>query len=36
MNERGGEATQDLQIVILSSTRDHKPDMQDEAYRILN
>ena len=36
MHERGGDASQNLQIVILAQTRDHKPDLQDEADRIVN
>mmetsp|Transcript_28795 Transcript_28795/g.38406 ORF Transcript_28795/g.38406 Transcript_28795/m.38406 type:complete len:112 (+) Transcript_28795:3123-3458(+) len=35
-HERGGDGFSDVQIVILSQTRDHKPDLQDEAYRIIN
>ncbi len=36
MYERGGDGSQDFQIVIMAQTRDHKPDMQDEADRIVN
>lgn len=36
MHERGWDASQDTQIVILSQTRDHKPDLADEADRIIN
>ena len=36
MHERGGDGTQDIQIMILAQTRDHKPDLADEADRILN
>ena len=36
MHERGGDGTQDIQIMILASTRDHKPDVADEAERIVN
>jgi hypothetical protein len=36
MHERGGDASQDIQIVILAQTRDHKPDLEDEADRIIN
>ena len=36
MNERGGDADMDTQIVILAQTRDHKPDLPDEVDRIVN
>lgn len=36
MHERGGDGTQDTQIMILAQTRDHKPDLADEADRIVN
>ena len=32
--ERGGQ--RDCSLVIMSQTRDHKPDLPDEADRILN
>ena len=36
MNERGGDGTQDSKFVILAETRDHKPEVADEADRIVN
>ena len=36
MNERGGDGTQDSKFVILAETRDHKPEVPDEADRIVN
>ena len=34
--QRGGDASQDFQIEIMAQTRDHKPELPDEADRILN
>ena len=36
MHERGGDGSIDHQIVVMAQTRDHKPDLQDEANRIVN
>lgn len=36
MHERGGDGTQDTQIMIMAQTRDHKPDLPDEVDRIVN
>ena len=36
MPERGGDGSQDTQIMIMAQTRDHKPDLQDEVDRIIN
>ena len=36
MNERGGDGTQDSKSVILAETRDHKPELPDEADRVVN
>lgn len=26
----------EVQVAVLAGTRDHKPEMEDEAYRIIN
>ena len=36
MPERGGDGSNETNVVIMAQTRDHKPDLQDEADRIIN
>ena len=36
MPERGGDGSMEINVVIMGQTRDHKPDLPDEADRIIN